>query len=98
MSAVDVVFEAELWEHHGQGAWHFVTVPAELSADLRERYGDRAAGFGSLRVEVTIGGSTWRTSVFPEKSDRYVLPVKKPVRRAEDLEAGDVVEVALTVV
>ena len=26
-----VEFEAELWEHEGQGAWHFVTVPEAVS-------------------------------------------------------------------
>ena len=42
-----------------------------------------------MRVEVTIGSSTWRTSVFPDKARGYVLPVKKQVRRAESLDVGD---------
>ena len=51
-----------------------------------------------MRVEATIGGSTWRTSVFPESAgDSYVLPVKKPVRVAERIEPGDKVEVRLIV-
>lgn len=87
-------FEAELWEHDGPGGWHFVTMPLPLTEDVRERAGEHARGFGSLRVRATVGGTTWETSVFPGK-DGYVLPVKKPVRRAEDLLAGDLVEVAL---
>ena len=54
-------------------------------------YNDTAAtenythGFGSVRVEATIGGSTWRTSIFPS-DDAYILPIKKAVREAEGLE------------
>jgi hypothetical protein len=38
------------------------------------------------------------TSVFPSSSGSYLLPVKKPVRRAEGLEAGDVVTVELELI
>jgi hypothetical protein len=89
-------FEAELWEHEGPAAWCFVTVPAGPSEDIRLG-GAMPAGFGSYRVEVTVGGTTWRTSVFPS-SECFVLPVKKAVRRAEDLEPGDLVAVSLDVV
>ena len=89
-------FEAELWEYDGPAAWHFVTVPAELSEDLRADAGPRR-GFGSVRVRVTIGGSTWSTSVFPSKDGPFLLPVKRAVRRAEDLEVGDSVAVGLVV-
>ena len=91
-------FETVLWEHEGAGAWHFVTVPLDVSDDLRTGPGP-PKGFGSIRVQVTVGGSTWRTSVFPDTATgRYVLPIKKAVRRDEDLEAGDPVAVVLEVV
>jgi hypothetical protein len=93
---VDLRFSAELWEHDGEGSWHFLTVPPDLSDDLRERGGQRR-GFGSMRVQVTVGGSTWRTSVFPSREGGYVLPVKRAVRVAEGVEAGDVVDVRLEV-
>jgi hypothetical protein len=90
-------FEATLWEHHGPGGWCFVTVPPEPSEDIRLS-GAEPAGFGSYKVEVTVGGTTWRTSVFPDNSSEgFVLPVKKPVRRAEGLEVGDQVGVRLRV-
>ncbi len=90
-------FSAELWRHDGDAAWHFVTLPAEVAEQVREEAGE-PRGFGSVRVEVTVGGSTWRTSVFPDtKKGSFVLPVKAEVRRREDLLAGDVVEVGLTV-
>ncbi len=84
-------FEAELWLWDAKGeesAWVFATLPKDLSDDLRETAPPR--GFGSVRVEVTIGETTWRTSVFPDKdSGCFVLPVKKAVRTAEQLDIGD---------
>lgn len=92
-----VEFEAGLWEHDGAGAWHFLTVPPEPSEDIRLS-GALPAGFGSYRVEVTVGATTWRTSVFPDHaSGGFVLPVKKAVREAEDLDVGDIVAVTLDV-
>ena len=92
-------FRAELWEWEAKGGWFFVTLPDELADDIRARTDDGLRrGFGSVRVEATVGGSTWRTSVFPDTSSgSFVLPVKKPVRTAEGIEPGDTVDVSLVV-
>lgn len=91
-------FTGELWRWPAQDAWVFVTVPAELADAVRILSGP-PRGFGSVRVEVTIGATTWRTSVFPDSHlGTYVLPVKKAVREAEGLAEGDPVEVALRLV
>ncbi len=97
--AAGFAFSAELWLWDGPAAWHFVSLPESVAdeiADLADG-GDRPRrGFGSVRVEVTVGSSRWRTSVFPDKErGTYVLPVKAAVRRAERLAVGDAVEVSL---
>lgn len=90
--AVDeYLFDAELWQWTSDGApasWHFVSMPEDASMDLRMEAGP-PRGFGSVRVEATIGTTTWLTSVFPQKeSGCFVLPVKKAVRVAEGLDQG----------
>ena len=93
-------FEAELWLWDARRAdtWTFLSVPPALSEEIRDHAAARPpAGFGSVRVQVTIGSSTWQTSVFPGDDGRYGLPVKKSVRRAEGVEAGDRVQVRLEV-
>ncbi len=84
-------FEAELWLWSAKegDSWVFVTVPEELSDEIRD-LGGEPRGFGSVRVEVTIGATTWRTSVFPNSDDpgTFALPLKKAVRKAEGLEVG----------
>jgi hypothetical protein len=92
-------FEAEVWEWSSKTSWFFVSLPEEEADDIEERYGRRAAGFGSIRVEVTIGSSTWRTSLFPSNEEKtYVLPLKKAVRTAEGLGPGSSAAVELIVV
>jgi Domain of unknown function (DUF1905) len=89
-------FTAPLWVWDGDAAWHFVTLPEELSDDIEARTAHRRSGFGSVRVEVTVGATSWATSLFPEKrSGAYVLPIKKQVRVREGLSTGDGVAVRL---
>ena len=98
VGAEQVSFTAEVWEHDGSGSWWFVSVPEPIADDIEAEYGHRAAGFGSVRVEVTIGSSRWQTSLFPDKKrGTYVLPVKKAVRAKEGLSAGTSAEVDLRV-
>lgn len=88
-----------MWLHHGDAAWHFVTLPTDVADEIDEVMGPATRGFGSVRVRVRIGDTAWATSVFPDtKAASYVLPVKKPVRVAEGIGAGDVVEVHLDLV
>ena len=88
-------FAAELWEWEGKAAWFFVTLPADLGAEVRE-LPRMPRGFGSVRVRATLGNSTWLTSIFPEgNSKSYVLPVKKAIRVAEHIEVHELVTISL---
>ena len=93
--AGDFVFRSTLWVH-AAGSWQFITLPKHISAELRAAGAHASRGFGSLRVRVTIGSTTWNTSVFPDsKSGTYLLPVKKAVRIAEQLSIDHSVDVVL---
>ena len=93
---MELRFRGELWFWRGPSPFHFVTVSAQGSAELAAVSPAVSYGWGVLPVEAQVGGSTWRTSLFP-KEGGYVLPVKAAIRRAEDLELGDVVDVRLAV-
>jgi len=95
-------FDARLWrwaaKAESSGSWIFVTLPLDTADDIRARSGE-PRGFGSVRVEVRIGSTVWRTSVFPSADeDSYVLPVKKAVRTAEGLDEGDTCTVAVRLI
>jgi Domain of unknown function (DUF1905) len=69
-------------------------LPKPRTRSVRWRMGPRG-GFGSLRVRVTVGASSWTTSIFPDSTRGYVLPIKRAVRQAEFLDAGDVATVTV---
>lgn len=94
-------FTASVWRYSGDNAWYFVTLPFDVSDEIADivdgRSGKPARGFGSVRVRVTIGSTSWDTSLFPDsKAKSYVLPVKKQVRVAEHLDDGTETRVELT--
>lgn len=93
---MDCTFMADLWQYDGESPWGFVTLPAELSQDIRAKHGRSTTSVGSIKVTVTIGATRWATSLFPERSHRrYVLPIQESVRTAERLEAGSPVVVRI---
>lgn len=93
-----VDFEAELWVWDARRAdsWTFVSLPVDASAEIRELTDGPRRGFGAVRVRVTIGSTTWQTSIFPDSARGcYVLPVKRAVRNTEALHPGDPTRVTL---
>ena len=88
-------FKGTLWKWKGYAAWHFITVPLGLSKDIKGFYEGPRKGFGSLPVKVTIGSTTWKTSIFPEKKGTYILPVKAEVRKNEGISEDDSLEVSI---
>ena len=89
-----IAVTAELWLWSG-GSWHFITIPEGDAVEIREHSLLARGGFGSVKVEAAINGVRWRTSVFPQKSGGYLLPVKKEVRSRAGIAAGDEVTLEL---
>ncbi|HZM74903.1 MAG TPA: DUF1905 domain-containing protein [Candidatus Limnocylindrales bacterium] len=99
---MDVVFDAELWIWDARRAdsWTFVSLPKDVSEEIRDLAGEGPRrGFGSVPVRVTVGGSSWKTSIFPDAGKGcYVLPIKRAVRQAEGLETGDIATVTVKII
>jgi hypothetical protein len=85
-----------LWSE-GKGSWHFLTIPPDDAVEIRLESGAAGVrrGFGSVRVEAIINGVNWKTSIFPQKSGGYILPIKADVRRRAGISAGDTVTVGI---
>ncbi len=92
-------FDAELFPWHSDKAtWVFVALPPE-TADAVDDAAALTGGFGSVKVNVQVGATTWSTSLFPSKEhETYVLPMKKAVRSAEGVAIGDTVGVTIELV
>jgi uncharacterized protein DUF1905 len=90
-----------LWQNEA-AAWHFIHLPLEKSEEIKffnENISVKKRGWGAVRVDVTIGATTWMTSIFPHReSSTYILPIKAEVRKAEGVKVGDEVDVYLKVI
>ena len=84
--------QAKVWLYQSKAAWHLITLPKPQSEAIRRLYGGMKRGWGSLPVRVTIGKTSWTTSIFPEsKAGAYLLPLKADIRQAAKIKAGDTV-------
>lgn len=91
-------FPAKVWLYSGMAGWHFITVPKEIAMDIKKHFSPLKRGWGSLRVEVTVGKTVWKTSIFPDaKSGGFLLPIKADVRKKEHIAADETVQLGLRI-
>jgi len=97
---VTYTFTAELYLWDARvDSWVFANLPEDIADEIEDAAPEPRRGFGAVKVEVTVGASTWRTSVFPSKQDAtFVLPVKKAILKAESLAVGETVKFSLRTV
>lgn len=78
--------------------WFFASVPKEETEDIQKHFGDLKRGWGSLSVNVTVGSTSWKTSIFPDKkSGEYLLPLKAEVRKKEGISENDMIKILLEI-
>ncbi|WP_395090590.1 DUF1905 domain-containing protein [Armatimonas sp.] len=91
-----LTFTGLIWHWRGPSPFHFVTVPEQESEDIKAISGLVTYGWGMIPAMVTIGETTYKTSLWP-KNGGYIVPLKDVVRKAERLEIGDTVTVCLKI-
>ena len=92
----DFEFTGEVFEWRGPAPYHFVRVPPEESADIREVASEVTYGWGMVPVLVGVGDTEWETALWP-KDGAYVVPLRDWVRADEGIELGGTVTVRLDV-
>lgn len=65
-------------------AWFYVVVPKDQTQKF-----SNSLGWGLIPIEVTLGKTTWHTSLLPKGDKNFFIALKAEVRRKEDIEAGD---------
>ena len=95
-SPMVIEFSGEIIYWRGPAPFLFVTVPEQQSSDLKAISGLVTYGWGVIPVHVRIGETEFQTSMFP-KNGRYLVPIKKSVQKAENVDVGDNVTLRLEV-
>lgn len=89
-------FEAEVFQWRGPAPYFFVATPANVDHFLHAHLGELTYGWGGIPAQVLIGATEVTTSLMP-KDGVYLVPLKVALRRAEDVDDGDIVRVHLKV-
>lgn len=91
-------FKTNVFLYSGMAGWHFASVPLNISDNIKQHFGDRKRGWGSLPVIATIGKTSWKTSIFPDKeSHGYLLPLKADVRKKEIIKTDSSITLLLEI-
>lgn len=93
---MNIEFTNPILYWRGPAPFYFVAVPEAQSLDLKAISRMVTYGWGVIPVDVRIGETEWKTSLFP-KDDHYLVPIKASVRKAENLDVGDEVTIRLQV-
>ena len=89
-------FAAEIWQYKAPGGWYFISVPEDVSKEIRENLKWQEEGWGRLKITAEIGSSQWKTSIwFDTKRNTYLLPLKADIRKKENIESGNIIDVII---
>jgi hypothetical protein len=95
---IKYTFIAHVWRYSGQAGWYFVSMPEDMSAEIRAHLKWQESGWGRLQVTASIGPHEWKTAIwFDTKKNTYLLPLKAEVRKKCRLKESDAVDVVLYV-
>lgn len=82
-------FSAKVWQYSSPGGWYFISLPTDISKEIRENLKWQEEGWGRLKARAKIGNSEWETAIwFDSKHNAYLLPLKAEIRKKENIETG----------
>ncbi len=89
-------FSAKIWKHSSAGSWFFVSLPQDLSSEIRKNLKWQEEGWGRMKASARISEIEWNTAIwFDKKRDTYLLPLKAEIRQKAKLKAGDDIQLIL---
>ena len=90
-----ISFEGTVHQWAANPIFFLVSLPKEDSEELEDLFSGLTNGFGSLKVEATVGNTVWKTSIFPNTTfGVFGLPLKVEIRQKNGLIEGSTVRVA----
>jgi hypothetical protein len=85
----EFTFKSRVEMFPGKGGWTYVRTP-EIYSEMVKGYIGRVF----VPIIVTVGKTTWRTSLLPFKKGSHFIALKKEIRKLEDINFGDEIEVS----
>jgi hypothetical protein len=98
MTTQRFTFDAKINLYEGHTQWHYVTLPVDVAASIRKHRSDNGRSTDELRVEVTVEATTWRTTLFDNKSTKsYLLPLRANASKKGTMRVGDTLHIQMNV-
>lgn len=73
----------------GKDGWHFVVLPSIYIELAQDKFGKEI-----VPIIAQIGKTEWSTSIFPTKENKAFVAIKASVRKAENINLGDRIEIS----
>ena len=91
-------FTSKMWRDQSSGGWHFISVPKDISKEIRENLQWQEEGWGRMKAAAQIQSVKWDTAIwFDSKSKTYYLPVKGEIRKKTRLKVDENISITLWV-
>lgn len=89
-------FSAKIWQYDGPNGWYFVSLPQNISKEIRENLRWQEEGWGRLKASAKIETVEWETAIwYATKRNTYILPLKADIRKKCKLEKDQIIEVSV---
>jgi hypothetical protein len=76
----------------GKGGWFFIKLP-DFYTNLTK---GMAVGRSFVKIKAQIGSTSWNTSLLPLKGGIIFIAIKAEVRKKEEIQLGDMVEISFS--
>jgi len=91
-------FSGKIWKHNANGGWFFVSLPEDVSKEIRENLQWQEEGWGRMKASANVNGFEWDTAIwFDKKLDTYLLPLKVDIRKKASLNLNDMISVRISI-
>lgn len=86
-----IQFTATIEKNSTKGGWHYMRLSPDVLKKLREIVGEN----GNVPVVVTIGKTSWLSTIMSMGEQRWFVAVGVGVRKIENIAEGDRVSVVI---
>ncbi len=86
LGKINYQFKATVWQYEVPNGWFFVSLPEEISQEIRTNLKWQEEGWGRLKSIAKINDLQWSTAIwFDSKLNTYLLPLKAEIRKKNQL-------------
>ncbi len=91
-------FLNKIWRHNATGGWYFVSLPKDISKEIKEHLQWQEEGWGRMKATAEVKEFEWDTAIwFDKKHNTYLLPLKTDIRKKASLELDDTIAVSISI-